>query len=276
LEFSCGLRGLDRGFIRFNGIRIVTKWASALNEASRHNLLGQCTDDFAWRLSCVNFVNFRLVWVFVVKEFASAAALLCIKPAQMKTSRLEAFSDGVLAIIITIMVLELKVPHAVDLAALKPLLPVLLSYVLSFIYVGIFWNNHHHLFQATEQVSGGILWANLHLLFWLSLFPFTTGWMGENGLAAIPTAVYGFVLLMAAIAYQILEHTIIGKEGRDSLLARAVGRDWKGKLSPVLYFVAIPLAFVSPWIASGIYVVAALLWLIPDPRIERKLEKREP
>ena len=193
----------------------------------------------------------------------------------MKTTRLEAFSDGVLAIIITTMVLEMKVPHAVDLAALKPLLPVLLSYVLSFIYLGIYWNNHHHLFQATEQVSGGILWANLHLLFWLSLFPFTTGWMGENGLSPTPTAVYGFVLLMAAIAYQILEHTIIAKEGRDSLLARAVGRDWKGKFSPVLYFVAIPLAFVSPWIASGIYVVAALLWLIPDPRIERKLEKRE-
>ena len=143
----------------------------------------------------------------------------------MKTTRLEAFSDGVLAIIITIMVLELKVPHAVELAALKPLLPVLLSYVLSFIYVGIYWNNHHHLFQATEQVSGGILWANLHLLFWLSLFPFTTGWMGENGLAATPTAVYGFVLLMAAIAYQILEHAIIAKEGRDSLLAS--GR-WQG------------------------------------------------
>ena len=193
----------------------------------------------------------------------------------MKTTRLEAFSDGVLAIIITIMVLELKVPHAVDLAALKPLLPVLLSYVLSFIYIGIYWNNHHHLFQATEQVSGGILWANLHLLFWLSLFPFTTGWMGENGLAAIPSAVYGFVLLMAAIAYYILERAIIAKEGRDSLVAQAVGRDWKAKLSLVLYFVAIPLAFVSPLIACGLYVFGALLWLIPDPRIERKLEKRE-
>ena len=168
----------------------------------------------------------------------------------MKTTRLEAFSDGVLAIIITIMVLELKVPHAVELAALKPLLPVLLSYVLSFIYIGIYWNNHHHLFQATEQVSGGILWANLHLLFWLSLFPFTTGWMGENGLAAIPTAVYGFVLLMAAIAYLILERAIVAKEGRDSFVARAIGPDWKGRLSAVLYFAAIPLAFVSPWIAS--------------------------
>jgi uncharacterized membrane protein len=193
----------------------------------------------------------------------------------MKTTRLEAFSDGVLAIIITIMVLELKVPHGVELAALNPLLPRLLSYVLSFIYVGIYWNNHHHLFQATEQVTGGILWANLHLLFWLSLFPFTTGWMGENGLAAIPTAVYGFVLLMAAIAYVILEHAIIAKEGRDSLVAQAVGREWKGKLSLVLYVAAIPLAFVSSWIASGLYAFAALLWLIPDRRIERQMEKRE-
>jgi TMEM175 potassium channel family protein len=193
----------------------------------------------------------------------------------MKTSRLEAFSDGVLAIIITIMVLELKVPHAVELAALKPVLPVLLSYVLSFIYLGIYWNNHHHLFQATKQVSGGILWANLHLLFWLSLFPFTTGWMGENYLATIPTAVYGFVLLMAAIAYEILQRAIIANEGRDSLLAQAVGKDWKGKLSPLLYLAAIPLAFVSSWIAGALYVFAALLWLIPDPRIERKMEKRE-
>ncbi len=193
----------------------------------------------------------------------------------MKTTRLEAFSDGVLAIIITIMVLELKVPHAVDLAALKPVLPVLLSYVLSFIYLGIYWNNHHHLFQATEEVSGGILWANLHLLFWLSLFPFTTAWMGENHLAAIPTAIYGFVLLMAAIAYYILQRTIIAREGRDSLLAEAIGKDWKGKLSPLLYLAAIPLAFLSSWTASALYVFAALLWLIPDPRIERELEKRE-
>lgn len=193
----------------------------------------------------------------------------------MKTTRLEAFSDGVLAIIITIMVLELKVPHAVELAALKPVLPVLSSYVLSFIYLGIYWNNHHHLFQATEEVSGGILWANLHLLFWLSLFPFTTAWMGENHLAAIPTAIYGFVLLMAAIAYYVLQRTIIAKEGRESLLAQAVGRDWKGKLSPLLYLAAIPLAFVSPWIAGGLYVFAALLWLIPDPRIEKEIEKRE-
>lgn len=193
----------------------------------------------------------------------------------MKTTRLEAFSDGVLAIIITIMVLELKVPHSVELAALKPLLPVLLSYVLSFIYLGIYWNNHHHLLQATEQVSGGILWANLHLLFWLSLFPFTTAWIGENELATIPTAVYGFVLLMAATAYYILERAIIANEGRDSLLARAVGEEWKAKLSLVLYVTAIPLAFVTPWIAAGLYVLGALLWLIPDPRIERKLENRK-
>ena len=193
----------------------------------------------------------------------------------MKTTRLEAFSDGVLAIIITIMVLELKIPHAVELAALKPVLPVLLSYVLSFIYLGIYWSNHHHLFQATEQVSGGILWANLHLLFWLSLFPFTTAWMGENHLAAIPTAIYGFVLLMAAIAYYVLQRTIIAREGCESLLALAIGKDWKGKLSPVLYLIAIPLAFVSSWIASGLYVFVALLWLIPDPRIERELKKRE-
>ena len=193
----------------------------------------------------------------------------------MKTTRLEAFSDGVLAIIITIMVLELKIPHAVELAALKPVLPVLLSYVLSFIYLGIYWNNHHHLFQATEQVSGGVLWANLHLLFWLSLFPFTTAWMGEKHLAAIPTAIYGFVLLMAAIAYYVLQRTIIAREGCESLLALAIGKDWKGKLSPMLYLIAIPLAFVSSWIASGLYVFVALLWLIPDPRIERELEKRE-
>ena len=193
----------------------------------------------------------------------------------MKTSRLEAFSDGVLAIIITIMVLELKVPHGVELAALKPVLPVLSSYVLSFIYLGIYWNNHHHLFQATEEVSGGILWANLYLLFWLSLFPFTTAWMGENQLAAIPTAGYGFVLLMAAIAYYILERAIIAKEGRESLVAQAVGKDRKAKLSLLLYLAAIPLAFVISWVAAGLYVFAALLWLIPDPRIEREIEKRE-
>src|SRR6187397_1081378 len=161
----------------------------------------------------------------------------------MEKNRLEAFSDGVLAIIITIMVLELKVPHAVELAALKPLLPVLLSYVLSFIYLGIYWNNHHHLFQATEQVSGGILWANLHLLFWLSLFPFTTGWMGENGLAAIPSALYGGVLLAASFAYLILQQTIIASQGSESPLKAAIGGDWKGKLSPVLYLCAIISTF---------------------------------
>jgi TMEM175 potassium channel family protein len=198
----------------------------------------------------------------------------------MEKNRLEAFSDGVLAIVITIMVLELKVPHAVEqvahtaqLADLKPLLPVFLSYVLSFIYLGIYWNNHHHLFQSTKQVTGGILWANLHLLFWLSLFPFTTGWMGENHLAPTPSAVYGFVLLMAAIAYYILQRAIIAQQGRNSLLAAAIGNDWKGKLSPVFYFVAIPLAFVSPWIAAGLYVFVAFMWLVPDRRIERVLVK---
>src|SRR5436309_7603503 len=193
----------------------------------------------------------------------------------MKTTRLEAFSDGVLAIIITIMVLELNVPHATELTALKPMLPVLLSYVLSFIYLGIYWNNHHHLFQAAKEVSGGFLWANLHLLFWLSLFPFTTGWMGENHLAPTPTAVYGFVLLMAAIAYYILQRTIIAQQGRNSLLAAAIGRDRKGKLSPVFYLAAIPLAFVSPWISSALYVFVALLWFVPDRRIERVLVKRD-
>jgi len=191
----------------------------------------------------------------------------------MPKNRLEAFSDGVLAIIITIMVLELKVPHGVDLAALKPLLPVFLSYVLSFIYVGIYWNNHHHLLHAANHVSGGILWANLHLLFWLSLFPFTTGWIGENHVAAAPVAVYGFVLLMAAIAYLVLQRTIIVQQGRGSVVASAVGGDWKGKLSFALYLVAIPLAFVGPWIAIGIYAFVALLWLVPDRRIELALAK---
>ena len=194
----------------------------------------------------------------------------------MESNRLEAFSDGVLAIIITIMVLELKVPRGVDLAALRSLLPVFSSYVLSFIYVGIYWNNHHHLFHSTKHVSGAILWANLHLLFWLSLFPFATAWMGENHAAPTPSAVYGFVLLMAAIAYYLLQCAIIAHEGRDSLLARALGRDWKGKLSPVVYIAAMPLAFVSTWISSGLYALVALLWLVPDRRIERALEKREP
>jgi uncharacterized membrane protein len=193
----------------------------------------------------------------------------------MQKNRLEAFSDGVIAIIITIMVLEMKVPHGADLAALKPLLPVFLSYILSFIYVGIYWNNHHHMLHSTRRVSGGILWANLHLLFWLSLFPFTTGWIGENHLAPTPSAVYGFVLLMAAIAYYILQRAIIRDQGRDSLLAAAIGSDWKGKLSPALYLIAIPCSFLSPWIASSLYVFVALFWLIPDRRIERVLQKRE-
>ena len=184
---------------------------------------------------------------------------------------MEAFSDGVLAIIITIMVLEMKVPHDTELKALKPILPVFLSYVLSFVYVGIYWANHHHLLHSTQRVSGPILWANLHLLFWLSLFPFATGWVGENHLAATPTAAYGFVLFMAAIAYWILQRTIIVRQGRASLLASAIGSDWKGKLSPVLYLVAIPVAFVNPWFSTVVYVLVAFLWLIPDRRIERAL-----
>jgi len=193
----------------------------------------------------------------------------------MEKNRLEAFSDGVLAIIITIMVLELKVPQHAALSDLRPMLPVLLSYVLSFVYVGIYWNNHHHMFHSTKRVTGGILWANLHLLFWLSLFPFTTGWVGENHFAPTPTAIYGLVLLMAAIAYYILQRAIILQQGPNSLLAAAIGTDWKGKLSPVCYLVAIPLAFVSPWIANGLFVLLALIWLVPDRRIERILVKRE-
>jgi uncharacterized membrane protein len=193
----------------------------------------------------------------------------------MEKNRLEAFSDGVLAIIITIMVLEMKVPRGSDLSVLRPLVPVLLSYVLSFIYVGIYWNNHHHMLQATKHVGGGILWANLHLLFWISLFPFTAGWTGENHFAPTPTAAYGIVLLMAAIAYYILERAIIAKQGAGSLLAAAVGTDWKGKLSPAFYLAAIPLSFVSPWIANSLYVFVALIWLIPDRRIERVIPAPE-
>ena len=189
----------------------------------------------------------------------------------MPKTRLEAFSDGVLAIIITIMVLELKVPHGEDLSVLQPLFPVFFTYVLSFVYIGIYWNNHHHMLHAVKRVSGGVLWANLHLLFWLSLFPFVTGWMGENRFAPMPTALYGGVLLMAAIAYWILTLTIINEEGRDSLLARAVGRDLKGKLSIVAYAVAIAFCFVIHWIAAAIYILVALLWLVPDRRIERVL-----
>ena len=189
----------------------------------------------------------------------------------MGTGRLEAFSDGVLAIIITIMVLEMRVPHEPELAALRPLLPVILSYVLSFIYLGIYWNNHHHMLHVTRHVGGGILWANLHLLFWLSLVPFVTGWMGENRFAKAPTAMYGFVLLMAAIAYTILQRAILKQEGPESLLARATGADWKGKLSLVFYIAAIPLAFVHPGISGALYVTVATIWLIPDTRIERAL-----
>ena len=195
----------------------------------------------------------------------------------MEKNRLEAFSDGVIAIIITIMVLELHVPaHADGLADLKPLIPVLLSYLLSFIYVGIYWNNHHHMFHSTEKVSGGILWANLHLLFWLSLFPFTTAWVGANHLAPAPTAVYAFVLMMAGVAYYILEHSIIRNEGKDSLLARAVGNRWKENISPPCYLAAIPLAFVSPYISHALFIFVAILWLVPDSRIERVLDERQP
>lgn len=193
----------------------------------------------------------------------------------MGKNRLEAFSDGVLAIIITIMVLELKVPHGETVAVLAPLVPVLLSYVLSFVYVGIYWNNHHHMLHASHIVTGSILWANLHLLFWLSLIPFTTGWMGENHFATLPAAAYGVVLLMAAIAYWILQRQIIASQGEDSILKRAVGNDWKGKLSPLLYAAAIGLAFVSSWLAIAIYVVAAVIWVIPDRRIERVLTGKE-
>ena len=187
----------------------------------------------------------------------------------MRTTRLEAFSDAVLAIIITIMVLELRVPHETSLAALGPLWPVFVSYVLSFIYLGIYWNNHHHMLHVCHRVTGGILWANLHLLFWLSLVPFVTGWMGENHFASVPTAAYGAVLLMAAVAYWILQRTIIRSEGRDSVLARAVGGDIKGNLSPLAYVVAIPAAFVRPWISGALYIAVALVWLLPDQRIER-------
>jgi uncharacterized membrane protein len=194
----------------------------------------------------------------------------------MGKNRLEAFFDGVVAIIITIMVLELRAPHGEHVAELAPLVPVLLSYVLSFVYLGIYWNNHHHMLHACHRATGSMLWANLHLLFWLSLIPFTTGWMGENHVATLPAAAYGFVLLMAAIAYWILQQRIIASQGADSILKKAIGSDWKGKLSPALYVAAIVLAFVSPWIAVGIYVFVALLWVIPDRRIERVLSGREP
>ena len=194
----------------------------------------------------------------------------------MSTTRLEAFSDGVLAIIITIMVLELRAPHEATWSALKPLWPVILSYVLSFVYLGIYWNNHHHMLHVTRHVTGGILWANLHLLFWLSLTPFTTAWMGETHFAAVPSAVYGGVLLACAISYYVLQQTIIRSQGPHSVLAAAVGTDKKGRLSPVLYLVAVVAAFVHPGISGALYALVALIWLIPDKRIERVLAAQQP
>jgi len=189
----------------------------------------------------------------------------------MTTTRLEAFSDGVIAIVITIMVLDMKIPHGDGLKELRSLLPAFLSYVLSFFYVGIYWNNHHHMLHACTAVTGSVLWANLHLLFWLSLFPFTAGWMGENHFAATPTALYGIVLLMAALAYYLLQESIVRAQGTDSILKAAIGRDWKGKLSPVLYLLAILVTLYSPRIAQMILGIAALIWLVPDRRIEKSL-----
>jgi uncharacterized membrane protein len=193
----------------------------------------------------------------------------------MGKTRLEAFSDGVIAIIITIMVLEMKVPHGETVDALLPLFPVFLSYILSFVYVGIYWNNHHHMLHTVKRVSGSVLWANLHLLFWLSLFPFATGWLGENHFAALPSALYGMVLLMAACAYFILQHAIISSEGEKSLLKAAVGQDRKGKASLVLYVIAVIVAFWLTWVAQLIYIAVAIMWLIPDRRIENALQESE-
>ena len=198
-----------------------------------------------------------------------------IQKEPLDTSRLEAFSDGVMAIIITITVFEIKVPQGDALSALAPLLPIFLTYVLSFQVIGTYWNNHHHLFRATREVSTGIMWANLHLLFWLSLFPFVAGWMGQNHFAAVPTALYGAVLLMAGVAYWILVRSILCIENPDSLLARAIGKDFKGVVSVVIYAPAIPLAFVRPWIAQALYVAVALMWLVPDRRIERAMAEYE-
>ncbi|MBN3582973.1 DUF1211 domain-containing protein [Algoriphagus aestuarii] len=193
----------------------------------------------------------------------------------MQKGRLEAFSDGVLAIVITIMVLEIKVPHGHELADLKPLIPVVLSYILSFIYLGIYWNNHHHMMHTVKKVSGPILWANLHLLFWLSLVPFVTGWMGENNFASTTLALYGFILLMSAIAYFILQRNIIQEHGKDGVLAKAIGKDIKGKLSPVLYILGIASSWINSWIAAIFYILVALMWLIPDKRIEKTLKETE-
>jgi uncharacterized membrane protein len=191
----------------------------------------------------------------------------------MTRGRLEAFTDGVMAILITIMVLELRTPHQDDARALVPLVPTLLAYVLSFVYLGIYWANHHHMFHAVSRITGGILWANLHLLFWLSLVPFVTGWMGENHFAATPTAVYGVVLLAAGVAYYVLQATIVADQGPGSRLAAFVGRDLKGKASPILYAAAIPLAFVRVWLADALFVAVALMWLVPDRRIEAHLRE---
>ena len=191
----------------------------------------------------------------------------------MSKGRIEAFSDGVIAILITIMVLELIAPREASLAALLPLLPVFLSYVLSFIFLGIYWNNHHHLLQAIKQVDGRVLWANLHLLFWLSLIPFVTAWMGENHFATWPVALYGLDLLLAAVAYFILARALLSLHGRDSVLATALGSDLKGKVSVIIYSVAIPLAFVNSWLACGLYVLVALIWFVPDRRIEKTLAR---
>jgi uncharacterized membrane protein len=191
----------------------------------------------------------------------------------MGKGRLEAFSDGVIAIIITIMVLELKVPHDVELSALWELLPVFFSYVLSFIYVGIYWNNHHHMLHSVKKINGIILWANLHLLFWLSLLPFVTGWTGENHFVALPTALYGFVLFMAGFAYWILQQAIIRYQGKDSLLAKAIGKDYKGKMSLVFYAVAIPLSFIFSWLANVLFILVAIMWVVPDRRIERAFQE---
>jgi uncharacterized membrane protein len=193
------------------------------------------------------------------------------QPGTMSKERVTAFSDGVIAIIITIMVLELKPPESGSLSALRPLIPVFLGYVLSFVNVGIYWNNHHHMFAVAKRVNGAVLWANAHLLFWLSLFPFLTAWLGEHPDAPAPAAVYGVTLLLAAMAYQLLLTTLLSAQGPDSLLAKAVGNDKKGKYTPVLYAAAIPCAFIHPWIADALYVLAALVWLIPDQRIERTL-----
>jgi uncharacterized membrane protein len=189
----------------------------------------------------------------------------------MSKGRLEAFSDGVMAIIITIMVLELAAPHGADLASLGPLIPTFLSYIVSFVYLGIYWNNHHHLLQATKQVDGRVLWANLHLLFWLSLIPFGTAWMGENNFSTWPVVLYGLILLLAAIAYFILTKALLSRHGQDSVLASALGNDLKGKISLVIYLIAIPLAFLNSWLAGGLYVLVAVIWFIPDRRIEKTL-----